>query len=409
MNNKETLKNKLAKELIFGGKEDFPGEQDIAINILNSKLDDVKVWIYSIAVKKFLEKRKFKQALKWLDYALVFGEDYYQAYFRKGEVFKFLNNYKKAVKYYTKGINIYNKDQTKNKSEYDLAWGCIERAICHIRLNEYREANRDLTVGKSEMKATNTDSSARFTCNEISSLVTLSFLAQADKIIAEKLQEIINKKERLNRLIFERAQAIIQGRPLDDEELNRLIYELNKAYKEAIDGNYYEDDNSLKIMSDKKINDLNFKGYSVGESGKYQESINIFEKVLNLDPENIYALKNIGVCFRELGKYQESIDIFEEVLNLDPQNEDAISSLEKLEIIKEYNNAWLKIYNNFPENNFPVKYNNFKGREDNDFILCTLMDLNMEEINLTSWLKKILPDNEKSNKFIACIADWVEE
>ena len=198
MNSKEALKNRIAMELISDGKEDFLGEQDIASTLLNEDSKNIfyiSIDIYTIAVKKFLEKRKFKQALKWLDYALAFRKDYYQAYFRKGEAFGFLNEYKKAVEYYTKGISLYNKNKDPNKSIYDLAWGYIGRAICYIKLKDYKMANKDMLFAKSEMFDSESSFSAGFDHTEVDRLARLSLLAQSDDKFAEKLQEMIKIKE----------------------------------------------------------------------------------------------------------------------------------------------------------------------------------------------------------------------
>ena len=255
MNNKEYLKNKIATELISAGKEDFPGEQNIAHNLLNNNSEDIistPVEIYAIAVKKFLEKRKFEQALEWLEYALVFRKDYYQVYFRKGEVFRLLGEYKKAVKHYTIGINLYNKNKDPNKSVYDLAWGYIERAICYIRLNEYQKANKDLIVAKNKMVATNSknDLSAGFAYDEISKLAHLSLLSQSNKKIAEELQEIINEKEKLVAFVNIAVQASMENKPSGNE----IIDKLNEVFNEATDKNLRENIREAEESFNDKLN-----------------------------------------------------------------------------------------------------------------------------------------------------------
>lgn len=199
ISNKKILKDSLARDLISKGEEDFPGEQNIAYNIFHADSEDtivISVNLYAIAVKKFLEKGKLKQALDWLDYVLFFREDYYQVYFRKAEIYRLRNTHKEAVQYCTDGIDIYNKNKDSTKDIYALAWGYLERAINYIKLAEYKKAYKDLLIVKGEMIETKSAYSVGLSCAEVYRLVSLSFLAQSDKKAAEKLHKMIARWEK---------------------------------------------------------------------------------------------------------------------------------------------------------------------------------------------------------------------
>lgn len=198
LNNKEILKNKLARKIISCGEEDFDGEQDIARSLLDDLIESdgsyilAPVQIYAIAVKKYLEKGCYEQALKWLDYALIFKNEFYQVYYRKGEIFRLKYEYDTAIKYYTDGINEYRKNKDPQKDIYGLAWGYIERALCYIKLKKYDEAHKDLIYGKNEMKKTESPYSAGFSNVEVDKLVELSLLAQYNNDAADKLLKMIS-------------------------------------------------------------------------------------------------------------------------------------------------------------------------------------------------------------------------
>ena len=53
------------------------------------------------------------------------------------------------------------------------------------------------------------------------------------------------------------------------------------------------------------------------------------EKTLEINPEYVPALNNKAAAFRDLGNYDESIKIYDQVLEIDSQNKDAIEGKEK--------------------------------------------------------------------------------
>ena len=55
-----------------------------------------------------------------------------------------------------------------------------------------------------------------------------------------------------------------------------------------------------------------------------KDAIEIFNKVLELNPENEYALSNKGNALNALEKYEEAIEIFNKVLELNPDDEYAL-------------------------------------------------------------------------------------
>src|SRR4051794_41022313 len=69
-----------------------------------------------------------------------------------------------------------------------------------------------------------------------------------------------------------------------------------------------------------------------GKSSSSDSTINSFDKILELDPNNINALVNKGNILLNLSKYNEGLQCFAKVLVIDPNN---ITALDKIVLIRE--------------------------------------------------------------------------
>lgn len=61
------------------------------------------------------------------------------------------------------------------------------------------------------------------------------------------------------------------------------------------------------------------EGVKLGETGRYKEAIECFDKVLDFDPENASAWYNKGVNLQNLGRRQDSIKCYDKALEIDPK------------------------------------------------------------------------------------------
>ena len=76
---------------------------------------------------------------------------------------------------------------------------------------------------------------------------------------------------------------------------------------------------------------LNKLGESYGIQKRYTDAENMFNKVLQINPDDTTALNNIGViCFTQ-NKKTEADSYFRRVLEIDPFHQDAIVNLQSLE------------------------------------------------------------------------------
>jgi PAS domain S-box-containing protein len=68
--------------------------------------------------------------------------------------------------------------------------------------------------------------------------------------------------------------------------------------------------------------------------GKFQEAIQCFDRVIEIEPNHSGAWNGRGVCLKELGRYEEAIQCFEKVISLNPNDEEVYynkgEALEKL-------------------------------------------------------------------------------
>ena len=60
--------------------------------------------------------------------------------------------------------------------------------------------------------------------------------------------------------------------------------------------------------------------------GRYEESIRYYDKILEIDPDDIRALLNKGSLLIQLEKYEESIRYYDKILEIDPHDIRALAS-----------------------------------------------------------------------------------
>ncbi len=56
--------------------------------------------------------------------------------------------------------------------------------------------------------------------------------------------------------------------------------------------------------------------------GKYQEALQSFDRVLEIEPDHAGAWNGRGICLKELGRYEEAIQCFNKVIAINPSDEE---------------------------------------------------------------------------------------
>ncbi len=145
-------------------------------------------------------------------------------------------------------------------------------------------------------------------------------------------------------LKFEYAQLLLELNRIDDAEIMlKKIEKLN-----LID---------LGIQIHTLLGDINFI------KKKYEQSINDYKKVLNIEPENRYIKKSLGHIFHISNRFPEALNIYLELENEDPKDLDLSNSIAILYIqmneLDKAENYFERLINNYP--NVADIYYNYAG------------------------------------------------
>lgn len=103
------------------------------------------------------------------------------------------------------------------------------------------------------------------------------------------------------------------------------------------------------------------KGVALAKLGRYEEAIECYKKAVELNPDYVDAWFNMGVAYAKLGKYEEAIKCYDKVLELNPKDyyawnnkgvalaklgkyEEAIECYKKaIELNPNYADAWYNL------------------------------------------------------------------
>ena len=102
------------------------------------------------------------------------------------------------------------------------------------------------------------------------------------------------------------------------EELHKesAILVSQERYNEALD----VFDQILEIDSD-NVKALNHKGALLVKMENFQQSLEYFDKAIIIEPNNIKILKNKAIALSHLEQHVDAIAIYEKILELEPKNQ----------------------------------------------------------------------------------------
>ena len=72
-----------------------------------------------------------------------------------------------------------------------------------------------------------------------------------------------------------------------------------------------------------KIEELVKKGQSLMDNGKYDDALGYFEQALLLNQNDPDLWNNKGIVLRSLGRYEESMECFNKSLEIEPRDKHA--------------------------------------------------------------------------------------
>jgi tetratricopeptide (TPR) repeat protein len=110
-----------------------------------------------------------------------------------------------------------------------------------------------------------------------------------------------------------KTEALLKLTPklIDLGERDEAIYEIGKLKETAARTKDKELDSKI----------LFYEGQLLFSNNKYQEAIEVLNKILKMNPKDKVALSNKGSTLLILGKYDEALETFNEALEINPKNE----------------------------------------------------------------------------------------
>lgn len=117
------------------------------------------------------------------------------------------------------------------------------------------------------------------------------------------------------------------------DETGDIEARLERAIQHKIQGEY---DDAVTLLSGVLAESPNHArthhqlGLVYGFTGLFDESVEEMETAARLDPDSILILNDLGKTHTMLGDYEKAIPVFERVLERDPLNEEAIKNLKFL-------------------------------------------------------------------------------
>lgn len=221
---------------------------------------------------------------------------------------------------------------------------------------------------------------------------------------------------------------------LSDEDDSRMVL---KAAAEILE-TYNKGIGSKVAEKNKKIDELNSVAQQLYNDEKYNEAIEQWNKVLELDSKNKTAKDGIEKAREELNKrliefnadaqklfenkqYEEAIAKWQEVLKLNSKNSEAIGGIEKcnkiLEGINTLNNSAQQLYNKGEYRNAAAKWievlnldpENETAIDGIEIAIKDGIEKTIEEVN--SKLKELSADTQRfleNRLYEKAIAEWEE-
>ena len=168
-----------------------------------------------------------------------------------------------------------------------------------------------------------------------------------------------------------------------------------------------QDDEALNVIN-KLINKtpnnplfLNIKGFIYLKNKNYLDAKPYFEKSLLLKPDFIDAIKNLAICFRSLNDIEKTIFWLEKINEIEPNNLFALKNRAEIEFQSGY-------YKNAEEKY--IKLIDLEGIDDNYIYALTNIHIELNEIvKARTILEKINSKNENFYNLIGVLDSYIND
>lgn len=133
-----------------------------------------------------------------------------------------------------------------------------------------------------------------------------------------------------------------------------------------------------------ELDEMNEKGLALGEQGKYDEAIQIYDEIIKIDPDNLRGWLNKGSLLEDQGKYNESLVCINEGIRLAPKDPlIAYAWQQKTRFLGNHGNYTeaIEAYNE------SIRLNpDFIGRQDSTIRLQTMVKWSESDGPLSSYI-----------------------
>jgi tetratricopeptide (TPR) repeat protein len=308
-------------------------------NVLNSESENIEVRIERcVAISK---TNRYHDAVTCYDETIQLDSDNKLLWLSKGNIlYKNLRQYKEAIECYDKVLELDPDDQDSKKNKENALNDLKKERFAYFinTANSYYENKDYLKVIELSDKAIDIDQqNYKPYLYKANSFQQLSRYEEAISCYDKVLSIDANNQEAISNKDIAKANIKKQKYLSIIEEI-KISY-TNKDYSQVI----VLSDKSVKLEPDNPISYL-YKGHAFNELKKYEEAIQCYDKILEIDPNNVDAFNkrkiaqeqldkqlfeqkksidnwlNQGDNFFTQGKYNEAIECYYKALEIDPNN-----------------------------------------------------------------------------------------